>query len=85
MVGFPQSYNDFVTARIRGSGQIGGRAGQSWRKKSVHANVLIIVTTEPQAMLNDIRANHSNLLGYYSTQSAGDRLAKVNHPIQASV
>jgi hypothetical protein len=81
MVGFPQSYNDFVTARIREVAKLVGAPVNP--KEDCRANVLIIVTSEPQSMLNDIRANHSNLLGYYSTPSAGDRLAKVNYPIQA--
>jgi hypothetical protein len=75
MVGFPLSYNAFVTARIREVAKLVGAPVNP--KQDCHANVLIIVTTEPQAMLNDIRANHSNLLGYYSTPSDADRLAKV--------
>ena len=81
MVGLMPSLNAFVTARIRAvATQVGAPVNP---KQICRANVLIIVTSTPQAMLDDIRANHENLLGFFQSPSQGDRLAKFTHPIQA--
>lgn len=80
-IGFTPSVNAFVTARIR---EVAAMVGAPVNpKQDCKSNIAVIVTPEPQALLDKIRADREDLLGYYQSPSEGDRLAMVNHPIQA--
>jgi hypothetical protein len=46
------------------------------------ANLLIVFTTTPQALMNDVRRRHPQMLGFHYAAQA-QRLATVDHPIQA--
>ena len=81
MVGLTPSLNTFVTARIRDVAKMVDAPVSP--TATCRANVLIIVTSTPQALLDDMRANHANMLGYYRSPAEADRMAKMNHPVQA--
>lgn len=46
-------------------------------------NIDILFTSTPQALLDDVRQNHADMLGYAAGSDEKDRLAKVTRPIQA--
>jgi hypothetical protein len=74
-------FTDFVTARVR---EIAVRAGAPVDKDaSCRPNIEIVFTTAPQALLDGIRKDHKNYLGYTSGSSQADKMAVVSHPIQA--
>jgi hypothetical protein len=52
------------------------------KKVPCKANVTIIFTRTPQAVLDDIAKNHQDLLGYHE-DSQFKSIATMNHPIQA--
>ena len=70
MVGFTPAFSAFVTARIRQVAKMVGAPVNP--KESCAANVLIIVTTTPQALLDDIRAHHEDMLGYFQSPPKRD-------------
>lgn len=47
------------------------------------ANVEVVFTTQPQALLDNVRKNGEVYLGYHDTAAQGEKLATVTHPIQA--
>lgn len=46
-------------------------------------NIEVIFTTEPQALLDDVRVMHPNLLGYFDNSAEAEKLATMRSPIQA--
>jgi hypothetical protein len=47
------------------------------------ANVQIVFTTTPQALLDSVRAKDTDYLGYAASTAEREKLAMVTHPIQA--
>ena len=79
-VGLPGAYDTFITARIR-SVAASVRAKVDANPKCT-PNVQVIFSPEPQKLLDEIAAKHSDLLGYHYL-SETHRLAMVHHTIQA--
>ncbi|HEY2356627.1 MAG TPA: hypothetical protein VGH86_04200, partial [Phenylobacterium sp.] len=82
--GLTPAFNRFVTARVRAvSASVGApvekRPNRNFPCKT---NLLIVFTTAPQALMDDVRKRHSQMLGFHYTAQA-ERLATVTHPIQA--
>ena len=48
-----------------------------------YPNIVIAFTSTPQALLDSIRKDHTEWLGYYSSSEELDRLGTVTRPIQA--
>jgi hypothetical protein len=46
-------------------------------------NIAILFTTTPQALMDDVRQNHDDMLGYAVSSEEKDRLAQFVRPIQA--
>ena len=46
-------------------------------------NIEVIFTTEPQALLDDVRVMHPNLLGYFDNSAQAEKLATMRLPIQS--
>jgi hypothetical protein len=53
------------------------------RDPKCRANVRIVFTTTPQALVSDIRETKMDLLGYYDSVAELDQIATFQHPIQA--
>ncbi|MES2473448.1 MAG: hypothetical protein V4601_11495 [Pseudomonadota bacterium] len=71
----------FVIQRVRDTAaRIGAPVNAD---ASCRPNIHIVFTTTPQALLTNIRNNHSQLLGYADSAANKARLATVTLPIQA--
>ena len=80
VVGLKPEFLTFITARIRAVARdIGAPVDTS---PQCRPNIRIVFTTTPQALLDNVRENHSGLLGYTRTNREADRVAQVIHPIQ---
>ena len=82
--GLAPAFNSFVTARVR---MVSARVGAPVEKHPNRSfpcktNLLIVFTTTPQALMDDVRKRHSQMLGFHYAAQA-QRLATVTHPIQA--
>ena len=52
-------------------------------RASCRTNLEIVFTRAPQVLLNNVRKNQEDYLGYHASAADGDRLAKVTHAIQS--
>lgn len=79
-VGLPEAFNAFVSARVVA---VASQVGAPGAKAAACApNLLIVFTTEPQKLLDNVRKDYPELLGFhYAAQTK--RLATFNRPIQA--
>ena len=81
VTGLPANFVKFIVKRVRDvAAQAGAPVNAS---ETCKANIDIVFTTKPQALLDDIRAKQPVLLGYYSSSEQADQMAKVNFVIQA--
>jgi hypothetical protein len=70
-----------VTQRVK---EVAAMVGASVNaSSSCTPNIQIIFTTTPQALLDDVRKNDPDYLGYAETSALRDKLATVTRPIQA--
>jgi hypothetical protein len=77
-------FNDYVTARVLQVAATVGVPAAKPRNRNVpcKTNLLIVFTTTPQKLLDNVRKDHAQMLGFhYAAQTA--RLATFDHPIQA--
>ena len=80
-VGLGPRYAAFITQRIR---EVARQAGAPVNAASgCKANIQVVFTATPQALLDNIRKNHRFYLGYYDNQAQLETLATVSRPIQA--
>jgi hypothetical protein len=78
--GLPPEFNSFVTARVV---EVAARVGApSDKNPACEANVLILFTTEPQRLMEAIRRDYPDLLGFHYRAQA-KRLATFKRPIQS--
>jgi hypothetical protein len=80
IAGLPANFSKFILQRIRA---VATAAGAKVDPEGCRANISIVFTTSPQALLDGLRAKDPVVLGYYDNSSQADKLAKVTHPIQA--
>ena len=78
--GLSSSFNAFVSARVVDVARSAGAPTSKDAKCDV--NLLIIFTTRPQALLDNIRKEHPQMLGFHYAAQV-KRLATFNRPIQA--
>jgi hypothetical protein len=82
--GLSAPLNGFVTARVVQVAASVGVPVAKPRNRNVpcKTNVLIVFTATPQKLLDNVRRDHSQMLGFhYAAQT--QRLATFDHPIQA--
>jgi hypothetical protein len=82
--GLREPFNDYVSTRVAQVAATVGVPAAKPRNKNVpcKTNLLIIFTTTPQKLLDSVRKDHSQMLGFhYAAQT--QRLATFDHPIQA--
>jgi hypothetical protein len=80
-VGMPPDANAFVTARLK---EIAAKAGAPLSADSAcKHNIEIVFTRTPQALLDNVKKDQEDFLGYHDSPEQRDRLATVSHPIQA--
>ena len=68
-----RNLNNYVTKRIR---EIAAQAGAPLKDEPCKSNVEVLFTDDPQAMLDEVRHDNADVLGYHAA-------ATVSHPIQA--
>ena len=79
--GMSDDDNKSVTDRLK---EVAAKVGAPIStKKTCKPNIEIVFTTTPQALLDDVKKNQENFLGYHEGPEQRDRLATVTHPIQA--
>ena len=76
----PQS-TAFVTARVKAIAAAAGAPVSD--SASCTPNIEIVFTSAPQDLLDNIRKNDPDYVGYAETSSQREKLAAVTHPIQA--
>jgi hypothetical protein len=81
VAGLPPGFTKFLTQRVREVATMVGAPVDT--SQTCKANVEIVFTNKPQALVDDIRAKNPMVLGYYDNDSQADRLAAVTRPIQA--
>ncbi|HEX4271774.1 MAG TPA: hypothetical protein VHZ32_10320 [Rhizomicrobium sp.] len=79
--GLKDVYVNYITQRIRDIATAVGAPVN--RDPACKPNIEVVFTTTPQALLDDIRKNEPEYLGYSNNSAEKDQLAKVTHPIQA--
>lgn len=82
--GLSAAFDSYVSARVK---QVAASVGAPVDKHPnrnfpCRTNLLIAFTTDPQALMNDVRKRHSQMLGFHYAAQA-QRLALVDRPIQA--
>jgi hypothetical protein len=78
--GLPESFNTFVSKRVV---EVASQVGAPTNKKpACKMNLLIVFTDQPQALLDKVRRQRPQLLGFHYAAQA-KRLATINRPIQA--
>jgi hypothetical protein len=80
IAGLPSGFSKFILQRIR---TVAAAAGARVDPEGCKANISIVFTTAPQALVDGLRAKDPVMLGYYDNSAQADQLAKVTHPIQA--
>jgi hypothetical protein len=78
--GLSQAFNDFVSARVQAIA-LAVRVPQETRSPCV-PNVLVIFTTEPQRLMDDVANRRPQLLGFHYVSQV-PKIKTVDRPIQA--
>jgi hypothetical protein len=79
--GLAPKFAFYVSWRIRDvAGQVGAPVDPA---KSCTANIHVIFTDQPQALLDGLRKKDPAYLGDYASQAQADALAKVTRPVQS--
>ena len=72
---------DFVVRRVKAvAAQVGAPVNND---PACRENVEIGFASNPQSVMDFVRREHINYLGFYNTASEADRLARMTRPIQA--
>jgi hypothetical protein len=80
-VGLRPSAIQFLLQRLRDNAALVGAPVSE--RANCKANIEIVFTTTPQALLDNVRQKNPGYLGYSRRNAEADRLAMVIHPIQA--
>jgi hypothetical protein len=81
LVGLKREFATFITQHIR---DIAAQAGAPVSANAAcMPNIVIVFTTAPHALLDNVKTKQPALLGYYDNSGQLDALAKMNRPIQA--
>jgi len=80
-VGLKAAFLDFIVQRLKDSAV---KAGAPVRADPhCKANIEIVFTTTPQALMDKVRKEHRYYLGFHYNSHQADELARVTHTIQA--
>ncbi|MBL8545516.1 MAG: hypothetical protein JNL81_03585 [Hyphomonadaceae bacterium] len=80
VINLPEAYGSFIANRIAAVAREAGAPAQD--RAGCTPNVSIVFTTEPQALINSIRAENPQMLGYHALGER-DAVATMTRPIQA--
>jgi len=81
VAGLPPGFSKFVVRRVR---EVAAQAGTPVNNRpGCKPNIEIAFTTEPQALIDNIRRTNVEYLGYHDNASQLETLATITRPIQA--
>ncbi|HEX3363572.1 hypothetical protein [Phenylobacterium sp.] len=82
--GLTAPFDAYVTARVKAvAASVGAPVDKHPNRNfPCKTNLLIVFTTTPQTLMDDVRKHHPQMLGFHYAAQA-QRLATVNQPIQA--
>lgn len=81
VAGLPPDFATFVTQRVK---EVAAKVGAPVStNKTCRRNIEIVFTRTPQALLDNVKKDQEDFLGYHDSAEQRDRLATVTHPIQA--
>ena len=82
--GLSAPFNAYVSARVKAvAASVGAPVDKHPNRNfPCKTNLLIVFTTKPQALMDDVRKRHSQMLGFHYAAQA-QRIAAVSQPIQA--
>ncbi|HEY3951403.1 hypothetical protein [Phenylobacterium sp.] len=82
--GLPPAFDAYVSARVKlVAAGVGAPVDKHPNRNfPCKANLLIVFTTEPQKLMDDVRRHHPKMLGFHYAAQA-ERLARMEHPFQA--
>jgi len=79
--GLKPAFQDFIVQRLK---QTAAKVGAPVSADPhCRANIEIVFTTTPQALMDNVRKEHRYYLGFHYSSHQADALAKVTHTIQA--
>jgi hypothetical protein len=80
-IGMTPEFDEFVSNRILAiAAKVGAPAGD---RRSCKPNLLILFSSEPQALLDQVLKERPDALGFHYGAGEARRMAVVSHPIQA--
>ncbi|HVW72236.1 MAG TPA: hypothetical protein VHC39_01245, partial [Rhizomicrobium sp.] len=80
-VGLKPEFLDFITKRLKDTARKVGAPVSA--DPHCRANIEIVFTTTPQALMDNVRKEHRYYLGFHYNSHQADALARVTHTIQA--
>lgn len=80
-VGLKPAFLEFIVKRLKITAAKAGAPVSA--DAHCKANIEIVFTTTPQALMDNVRKKHRYYLGFHYNSSQADALARVTHPIQA--
>ena len=79
--GIPDNYAKFVTARLNAvAKEAGARTNVD---PACKINIQIVFTTSPQALMNNIRKEHPNYLGYHDNLAQAEQMTQLKRQVHA--
>ena len=80
-MGLGKNYAPFVSQRIRQvAAQVGAPVDED---KTCQPNIRVVFTTKPQELMDNLRRDHPDYLGYYENRLQSAKLAAVTRPVQS--
>jgi len=80
-VGLKPVFAQFISQRLKAvAAEVGAPVND---RSGCKPNIEIVFTTNPQALMDNVRRKQADYLGYHDNSHQADDLAKVTHPIQA--
>lgn len=79
--GIPDNYAKFVTAKLN---DVAKEAGAKTNvDPACKINIQIVFTTSPQALMDNIRKEHPNYLGYHDSLAQAEQMTQLKRPVHA--
>jgi hypothetical protein len=79
--GIPANYAKFVTDKLK---QVAKEAGAKTNVDPLcKINIQIVFTTSPQALMDNIRKEHPNYLGYHDNSTQAEQMTQLKRPVHA--
>jgi hypothetical protein len=79
--GIPPNYAKFVTDKLK---EVAKQAGAKTNVDPLcKINIQIVFTTSPQALMDNIRKEHPNYLGYHDNSTQAEQMTQLKRPVHA--